>query len=99
MIAYEMLSNALIPVSTSIGGSVGRSIAGTIIIEQVFSMPGIGSYITTAITGRDYPVVQGCVIVLAIFIAVVMLLVDLVYAYVDPRIKAQYVAQSKRRSK
>lgn len=99
VIYSHMLPNALIPVITIIGGSFGRSIAGTIIIEQVFSMPGIGSYITTAITGRDYPVVQGCVIVLAIFIAIVMLLVDLVYAYVDPRIKAQYVAQSKRRTK
>ncbi|MFR2855602.1 ABC transporter permease, partial [Hungatella sp.] len=99
VIYSHMLPNALIPVITIIGGSFGRSIAGTIIIEQVFSMPGIGSYITTAITGRDYPVVQGCVIVLAIFIAIVMLLVDLVYAYVDPRIKAQFVAQSKRRSK
>ncbi|MGI5948061.1 MAG: ABC transporter permease [Lachnospiraceae bacterium] len=99
VIYSHMLPNALIPVITIIGGSFGRSIAGTIVIEQIFSMPGIGTYISTAISSRDYPVVQGSVIILAAFIAVVMLLVDLVYAYVDPRIKAQYIAQSKRRNK
>jgi peptide/nickel transport system permease protein len=97
VIVGHMLPNALIPVITIIGGSFGASIAGTIIIEQVFSMPGVGSYISQAIIARDYPVIEGCVIILAAFIAVVMLVVDLVYAYVDPRIKAQYVSQSKRR--
>jgi peptide/nickel transport system permease protein len=97
VIIQHMLPNALIPVITVIGGSFGASIAGTIIIEQVFSMPGVGSYISQAITSRDYPVIQGCVIILATFIAIVMLAVDLVYAYVDPRIKAQYISQSKRR--
>jgi peptide/nickel transport system permease protein len=97
VILYHMLPNALIPIITLIGGSFGMSIAGTIVIEQVFSIPGVGSYISQAITGRDYPVIQGCVIILAAFIAVVMLGVDLIYAYVDPRIKAQYVNMSKRR--
>lgn len=95
----HMLNNALIPVITVVGGQFGRCIAGTIVIEQVFSMPGIGSYLSTAISNRDYPVLQGTIIVLAIFIALVMLVVDLVYAYVDPRIKAQYIAQSKHRKK
>lgn len=93
----HMLLNALIPVITVVGGQFGRCIAGTIVIEQVFSMPGIGSYLSTAISNRDYPVLQGTIIVLAVFIAIVMLVVDLIYAYVDPRIKAQYIAQSKRK--
>ncbi|MCD7807121.1 MAG: ABC transporter permease [Lachnospiraceae bacterium] len=91
----HMLPNALIPVITVVGGAVGRSIAGTIVIEQIFSMPGVGTYLSTAISNRDYPILQGTIIVMAVFVAIVMLLVDLVYAYVDPRIKAQYVAQSK----
>jgi peptide/nickel transport system permease protein len=99
IIYSEMVPNALIPVVTTIGTSYANSIAGTIVIEAVFSMPGIGLYITNAIASRDYPVIQGCVIIFAAVIAAVMLLVDLVYAGIDPRIKAQYVAQSKRRAR
>lgn len=99
VITRHMLSNALIPVITTIGGQFGSAIAGTIVIEQVFSMPGIGTYLSTAVNSRDYPVIQGSVIVMAILVAVVMLVVDLVYAWVDPRIKAQYVAQSKHRAR
>lgn len=99
VITRHMLSNALIPVITTIGGQFGSAIAGTIVIEQVFSMPGIGTYLSTAVNSRDYPVIQGSVIVMAILVAIVMLVVDLVYAWVDPRIKAQYVAQSKHRAR
>ena len=99
VIYRHMLPNALIPIITVVGGQFGRCVAGTIVIEQVFSMPGVGSYLSTAISSRDYPILQGSVIVMAVFIAIIMLLVDLVYAYVDPRIKAQYVAQSKRRKR
>ena len=95
VITRHMLSNALIPIITTIGGQFGSAICGTIVIEQVFSMPGIGTYLSTAINSRDYPVLQGSVIVMAILVALIMLVVDLVYAYVDPRIKAQYVAQSR----
>lgn len=95
----HMLPNALIPIITVIGGSFSGIIAGTVVIEQVFSRPGIGTYLTQAITNRDFPIIRGCVIVLAIFTSVMMLLVDLAYAMVDPRIKAQYAGQSKRRVK
>ena len=63
---------------------------GSLIIEQVFSIPGIGTYMITAVNSRDYPVVEGCVIFLAITFSIMMLLVDLAYAYIAPRIKAQY---------
>lgn len=95
----HMLPNALIPIITVIGGSFSGIIAGTVVIEQVFSRPGVGTYLTQAITNRDFPIIRGCVIVLAIFTSVMMLLVDLAYAMVDPRIKAQYAGQSKRRVK
>lgn len=95
----HMLPNALIPIITVIGTSFSGIIAGTVVIEQVFSRPGVGTYLTQAITNRDFPITRGCVIILAIFTSVMMLLVDLAYAMVDPRIKAQYAGQSKRRVK
>lgn len=94
VILGHMLPNALIPIITTIGGTFASCIAGTVIVEQVFSIPGIGTYMTNAVTTRDCPIVQGCVVVLAIFIALIMLAVDLIYGYVDPRIKAQYIVQS-----
>lgn len=84
------LPNALIPIITVAGTSFGRSLGGTIVIEAVFSIPGIGSYLITGLNNRDLPIVRGCVIFLAITFSIIMLLTDLFYAFVDPRIKAQY---------
>ena len=84
------LPNALIPIITVAGGSFGRMLGGTIIIETVFGFPGMGTYVQTAINNRDYNVVLGTVVVLSISFSVIMLIVDLIYAYVDPRIKSQY---------
>ena len=72
---------------------------GTVVIESVFAIPGLGLYLVEAIAQRDYPVIRGSVVVLAIMFSVVMLIVDLIYAYVDPRIKASYQSQHKRRTK
>ena len=63
---------------------------GTVIIENVFAIPGVGRYMTDAINSRDYPVVMGGVLILGLIFSLIMLLVDIVYAFVDPRIKAQY---------
>lgn len=90
------LPNALIPVITVIGNGFGMMLAGTIVIETVFSIPGIGTYMMSAISNRDYPVVQGSVIFLAITFSIVMLIVDLIYAFIDPRIKAQYEGKKRR---
>ena len=87
----HMLPNALIPVVSDVGMHLSMVVGGSVVIESVFSFPGIGNYMLTGINGRDYPVVRGCVLILATFSAVVMLLIDLVYAFLDPRIKAQYV--------
>jgi peptide/nickel transport system permease protein len=93
VIYKHMLPNALIPVVNALGMQLAAVVGGTVVIEQVFSFPGIGQYLLTGVTSRDYPVVRGSVLILAMFSAVVTLLVDLFYAYLDPRIKAQYVSQ------
>ena len=87
----HMLPNAMIPVINSLGGRLAGAISGTVIIETVFAFPGVGTYMTNAVSQRDYPVVRACVLAMALFSAIVMVFVDLVYAYLDPRIKAQYV--------
>lgn len=91
VIYKHMLPNALIPVVSDLGMQLSMIIGGSVVVESVFAFPGIGTYLLTGIQGRDYPVIRSCVLILAIFAAVVVLLVDLLYAFLDPRIKAQYV--------
>ena len=91
------LPNALIPIITQIGGQFANALGGTMILETIFSIPGMGLYIQGAITARDVPIVTGAVVFLAIWFCLVMLVVDILYAVVDPRIKAQYEAQGKAR--
>lgn len=88
------LPNALIPVITMLGGQFAAGLGGTMILETIFAIPGVGLYITGAITNRDRPIVLGCVVLLAISFCLIMLGVDLMYAAVDPRIRAQYKEQS-----
>lgn len=97
VIYKHMLPNALIPVLGMLGGALSRAIGGSVVIETVFSFPGVGTYMLTGIKSRDYPVVRSCVLVMALFSAVVMLLVDLAYAFLDPRIKAQYTHGGKKK--
>lgn len=97
VIMHHVLPNSLIPVVTSLGTSFANMMGGAIVIENVFSIPGMGQYIVTAINSRDYNVIQGSVIVLAIIFSLIILLIDLVYAYIDPRIKAQYVGAGRRK--
>ncbi len=100
VIYKHALPNALIPIITIAGTRLAHVFGGSVIIESVFSIPGIGSYMINAVNNRDYPVVQGSVILLAVVFSLIMVLIDLVYAYVDPRIKAQYVGHdSKKRKK
>lgn len=96
VVLRHMLPNALIPVITVVGGQCARIVGGTVIIEQIFSIPGVGQYMLNAINARDYPIVRGSVIVLAAVTSLIMLIVDLIYAEVDPRIKAQYSGKGKR---
>lgn len=81
------LKNALIPVITVTGILVGRLLGGAVIVEQIFALPGLGRYIFDAISTRDYPVVQGTVLIFTLVFILVNLLVDVLYGVVDPRIK------------
>lgn len=85
------LKNTLIPVITIIGIQLGRTLAGSIVTENIFSIPGLGSLISNAIYARNYPIIQGAILFCALSFCVINLLVDILYAYIDPRIKAQYV--------
>jgi len=91
------LPNALLPVITIIGNGMGMLLAGTVVIESIFSIPGVGMYLVGGINTRDYNIVQSSVIFLALAFTAVMLLVDLAYAFIDPRIKAQFAAQKRRK--
>ena len=81
------LKNALIPVVTVVGLQLGALLSGAVLTETVFGRVGVGRYVLNAITARDYPVVQGTVIIVALFVALISLVVDLVYAMLDPRIR------------
>jgi len=91
------LPNALLPVITVIGNGMGMLLAGTVVIESIFSIPGVGMYLVGGINNRDYAIVQSSVIFLAIAFTLVMLLVDLMYAFIDPRIRAQFASRKRRK--
>jgi len=97
VIRRHVLKNALVPVVTVVGMQMGFVMAGSVIIESIFSIPGLGSYMMTGINNRDYPVINATVLILAISVCVMNLIVDIAYAYIDPRIKAQYESNSKRK--
>jgi ABC-type dipeptide/oligopeptide/nickel transport system permease component len=81
--------NALIPIITIVGLQFGSLLAGTIVTETIFSWPGIGRLAVQAISARDYPLLQGCILIIALSYVGVNLLTDLVYAFVDPRVRLQ----------
>ena len=85
----HVLKNALIPVVTFLGMALADMIAGSIIIEQVFSIPGIGRILLTSISNRDYPVVMAVIVCIAVLVLVVNMAVDLIYGLIDPRITAE----------
>ncbi|MGA1826071.1 MAG: nickel ABC transporter permease [bacterium] len=87
VIIKHALTNALIPVVTIVGLQIGSLLAGSIITETIFAWPGIGRLTIQAINARDYPLVQGCVLTIALSYVLVNALTDLVYAVIDPRIK------------
>lgn len=90
VIRKNALKNALIPIITVFGSTLGNLLGGAVAIETVFSWPGIGRLTVSAINTRDITLATGCIIMFTVLLTVTMLLVDIAYAYVDPRIKAQY---------
>jgi len=87
VILKHALRNALIPIVTVLGLQFGALLSGAIITENVFSWPGIGTLLITAVEARDYPLVQGCVLFISIVYVAVNLAVDLLYGFIDPRIR------------
>lgn len=87
VIKHHALRNTLIPVITVLGINFGVMLGGTVLVENIFGMPGIGALLVDSIRMKDEPVVMGCVIILALFFCLVNLLVDVSYAYIDPRLR------------
>ncbi len=86
------LKNALLPVITSLGIRFGAMLGGTVLVEAVFGMPGLGNFVVISIRQKDIPQVMASIIFLAVLFCLILLLVDIIYAYIDPRIKAKYLS-------
>ncbi len=86
----HQLKNAMIPIVTIVGLQFGVLLGGSVMTESVFSWPGIGRFVVEAVKGKDIPCVLGSVVMLSLLFTVVNLLVDILYGFIDPRIKAQY---------
>lgn len=95
VIYKHALPNAMLPIITVAGMHLAHIFGGSVVVENVFSIPGIGSYMILAINNRDYPVVEASVLFLAFIFCVVVVLIDIAYGLVDPRIKAQYVGKKR----
>ncbi len=87
IITRHALKNSLIPVITVLGPMFAALITGTFVTELVFGIPGMGRYFVTSITNRDYPVIMGTILLYAVFLVIANLFVDIIYAYLDPRIR------------
>ncbi len=99
IIFKHALRNAMISVITVIGISFGSQLGGAIIAESIFSIPGLGKLMIDSINMKNYPMVQGCVLFTALCFSIVNLLVDLIYAVVDPRLATQYAGKKKVKTK
>ena len=87
VIGYHALRNALIPVVTVIGLQIGTLLAGTVLTETIFSWPGVGKWLVESIGRRDYPALQGGIMLIASIVIIVNLLIDLLYGLINPRIR------------
>lgn len=86
---HHVLKNAILPVITFIGMAVTDFIAGSIIVEQVFGIPGLGRILLSSISNRDYPVVMAIIVIIAVLVLIVNMIVDIVYGVIDPRISLE----------
>jgi len=97
VIQFHAFKNAVIPIITVIGNQFSIIIGGSVVIEGVFSIAGMGTLLINSINSRDYPTIMGITVVISIFVSVVNLVVDILYCIVDPRIKAQLITGTRRR--
>ena len=87
MVSHHALRNALLPIVTLVGLQLGLLLSGAVLTETIFAIPGLGRLAITSVLARDYPVVQGVVMIAAGIFVLANLLVDILYAYLDPRIR------------
>ncbi len=87
VVIHHALKNSLIPVITILGPLFAGLITGTLVIEQIFAIPGMGKFFVLSVTGRDYPVIMGTVLLYAFVLVIANLIVDIIYFWIDPRIK------------
>ena len=99
IIKRHALRNVMIPVAQSIGSNLGVAIGGGMVIETVFSIPGVGKYIVDAITQRNYPSVLGGVLILALILTLINLLVDISFILIDPRLKTTIISGGAKKAK
>lgn len=87
-IVKYVFRNAMLPQITGLALSLGTMVGGALVAEMIFSYPGIGTTLMAAITGRDYPVISGCTLIITIMVLIANLLVEILYGFIDPRVKA-----------
>ena len=87
IIVRHVLKNSMIPVVTTLGPTLAYTMAGTFVVETIFGISGMGKYFVTSVTGRDYPVIMGTILLMASFLVIANMVVDIAYAAMDPRIR------------
>ena len=92
VVRRHALINCMIPLTTVIGTFIATIFSGSIIIETIFNIPGMGLYLLSGITGRDYAIINGTIFVISLLVCIVNLLVDIAYTFIDPRVKAQFTS-------
>jgi peptide/nickel transport system permease protein len=95
VVRKHALRNCMIPLATVTGISVAAVLSGSIIVETIFSIPGMGLYLMDGILSRDYPVINGSVVVISLLVCFVNLFVDVIYAFIDPRVRTQFISPTK----
>jgi len=96
IVMRHALKNCMIPLSTVIGVQVAGVFSGSVIVETIFAIPGMGTFLLGGIQARDFPTINGVVVVVAILICAINLIVDIGYAFIDPRIRSHYISPKKK---
>lgn len=99
VILMHAVKNAMIPIITQVGNSIGGILGGAVVVENVFAIPGMGTYLVGAINARDYPIIRGGVLVICVFVSICNLATDIISAFIDPRIKSYYKKMGKRKER
>lgn len=99
VIYKHALKNSIVPVFTQIGSNVATMVGGAAVVEGIFNVPGLGTYIVTAIGNKDFPALQSGILMFSLFVCIVNMIIDICYGFADPRIMAKYTAHGKKKAK